>query len=432
MICALPSFPIVETPPSEAWILRLPNEILNHILSFLTGVEPSLLVTYPVNGGYIWTSQELVLRSVCRLFRTVTTELDFWCHASFSFMYLIYPSVAHRNPPTERDLERFYRVLFSDAHLVESLSRRKTDWVFRTVRELDIIKECIPSFTRIARGVHLMFYSSLAKQSLFDIAFAKLAVCLGVTKLSTNFACVVNLSIVAASFPLLEEIHLHRADYIGSLRSLNSLRKLHLDSTWRTESTILWLPVNCTETMTELELVYQPDREQPVFDFTTLETYTNLKSLSIKPLCESVCDYIINSRVHLDVFSTDIRENLVSINKFRDVLQAESLRNLKEFKLKNSNPYYDEPGLEQYFLTIFEIFTSNLCSVEVIHLNMPLHLQCCKHFAKMRNLKILNWDCIGARLSFGFGRRKPGPQMEKALDAAFGDFEVKPKYTLRI
>jgi hypothetical protein len=438
MTPGVPSFPVVEAPPSKPWILRIPNEILLHILSYLTNPphEPNRFVTYDVEDGEIQeVSQILVLRSVCSLFRTATAELDFWCDPEFTFMDLLYPHGTHSVHRMLDKEEQFLRVIFSDDHLVESLSRRKTDWKFDSVGGLDVVMESIPLFTQNTRAISLEFVygneDESPLESQFDIAFERLAVCSGVTKLNTNLAFNVDLSAAAASFPLLEELDFCQTSmYTGSSRGFTRLRKMGLDS-WHCPPMMgLWLPVNSTETLTELRL-HCGGLDRPVFDTTILEKFTNLKTLSIQPLCKSVCNYIINSPMQLDVFETNLQKRLVPINKFGEMLHAESLRNLKEFELTN---HFEDPrttpGLEQYYLSVFDMFTSILCSVEEVQLSMPLHLRCCQYFARMKNLKILNWDGTWPQ-SFGCSRGKdPKLEVKKALDAAFANFVVKPEFAV--
>jgi hypothetical protein len=435
MTPGVPSLPVVEPPPSKPWILHIPNEILLHILSYLTDPshEPDRFVSYDIDDDEI--SQILVLRSVCSLFRTATAELDFWCDPDFQFTDLLYPHGTHSVFPRmfEKE-ERFLKVLFSDDHLVESLSHRKIEWKFDSVGVLEVVMESIPLFAQNARAISLEFvYDETVTQvdPLFEIAFDKLAVCSGVTKLRTNLAFVINLSTVAASFPLIEEVDFCQTSmYNGSSRGFTRLRKLGLDSWQCPPITSLWLPLNCTETLTELRL-HCGGLDRPVFDTTALERFTNLKILSIRPLCKSVCNYIIKSTMRLDVFDTTLEKRLVPINKFGQMLHAESLRNLKEFELSNHfEAALTTPGLEQYYLSVFDMFTSTLCSVEEVQLSMPLHLRCCQYFARMENLKILNWDGTGPK-SFGCSRGKnPKLEVKKALDATFANFGVKPEFAV--
>jgi hypothetical protein len=113
------------------------------------------------------------------------------------------------------------------------------------------------------------------------------------------------------------------------------------------------------------------------------------------------------------------------------MLRAESLRNLKKIVLSNwHEDNSDRNANERYWSLVIDAFTSMLPSVEEVQLLAPLHLECCRHFARMANLKILNWD--GARHPyFGCGTTKnPKPKIERALVAAFANFMEKPQFTV--
>ena len=206
--------------------------------------------------------------------------------------------------------------------------------------------------------------------------------------------------------------------------------------TWRDDvpNTKPWLPLRSAETLTELSLECS-GVDIPTFDTDSLDTFINLKSLNIGPLCDSVCDYIIRSRMQLDVFETELLRRLVSIDKFVDMLRAECLRNLKEFGLSNfhdRSKTSDTHATEKYWSLVLDAFTSMLPSVEEVQLGVPLHLKCCPYFARMVNLKLLNWDG-SANPCFGCGRtNNPKAKIQKALNAAFANFMEKPQFAVHL
>src|ERR1700685_636952 len=111
---------MISNPAPTPLILSIPNEILHRILTFipdLSSGEP--FIQFQLNGEDYEAPQILVLRSVCRLFRAITAELDFWYDADFSFAGLVSSDI----PDQE---EQFLRVLFTDASPVAALGRRKT------------------------------------------------------------------------------------------------------------------------------------------------------------------------------------------------------------------------------------------------------------------------------------------------------------------
>ena len=97
----------------------------------------------------------LVLRSVCRHFRAVTAELDFWYDADFLFADLVTSSYESSSFMRHYQEKRFLKVLFTDASLVNSLGRRKTDWKFESLEGLMAVMEGVPLFVQNARVIHL-------------------------------------------------------------------------------------------------------------------------------------------------------------------------------------------------------------------------------------------------------------------------------------
>ena len=143
-------------PPSGPLILSVPNEILHHIFSRLYDLsrdEP--FVKYHLNGRKYEVAQMLVLRSVCRHLRAITAELDFWYHADFQFTDLIPPSYEVGSFMPRYPEGRFLKALFGDAHLVNSLAQRKTNWVFQSLEGLMAVLEGVPLFVQNAQAIHL-------------------------------------------------------------------------------------------------------------------------------------------------------------------------------------------------------------------------------------------------------------------------------------
>src|ERR1700685_2977202 len=218
-----------SNPAPTPLILSIPNEILHHILSFLPRLshgEP--FIQFQLNGEDHEAPQMLVLRSVCRLFRAITTELDFWYDAAFSFARLVSSS----GIPDQEG--RFLRVLFTDANLVESLGRRKTDWMFESLEGLMAVMEGVPLFIQNARTINLeimedeMPYPHREPSSI-DIAIDTLAACSHITTLNIRLADTVHLTAIAMSFPSLEKLTCTETTHFrGSLQRLSHLQSLHI------------------------------------------------------------------------------------------------------------------------------------------------------------------------------------------------------------
>jgi F-box-like len=419
-------------------ILDLPNETLHHIFSFLP--DPSHVnsfVCYQENDEEYEVSQILVLRSVCRRFRTLAAELDFWYDIDFAFGELI-PGLDISTHLSWRNLqeERFLKVLFADAGLVNSLGRRKTDWKFQSIGSLKAVMQSVSLFRQNARVIYLEILGEGDNwervPSPLNVAIKNLALCSGITTLNTNLANDIDLDEIANSFPSLETLSLDQnGSCRGSLQRLSRLRKLHVDDCDGNISDLsLYLPLNSAETLTELDLRCS-NVGNPAFDTSSLDAFINLKSLAIGPLCDGICDFIIRSQIQLDVFDATIVRRYLPIEKFVEMLRAQSLRNLKEFELSNWNDEIsDRLAIKQYWFRIFDAFTSLLPSVEEVQLSAPLHLGICPLFARMVNLKLLNWDGTTHPV-FGCRRRDdPKEMVKRALDATFVNFREKPLFAV--
>ena len=439
-----------SSPPSGPFILSIPNEIVHHIFSFLHESPPDdpfvsdqyshdeAFVRYQVNGKDYEVAQVLVPRLVCRHFRAITADLDFWYDADFRFIDLIPPSYEDRESMFgPRYPERqFLKALFSDANLVKSLGQRKTAWRFESLEGLMAVMEGVPLFVQNAREIDLEImdvdeYS--ARPSDFDTAINTIASCSHITKLSTRLAYDLDLTKIAASFPVLETLSCHENNsFHGSLALLDRLRTLRLDYfDDDPPSPRRWLPLRSAETLTELSLECGPDVDTQIFDTTSLERFVNLKTLHIGPLCDSIINFLIRAQIQLDVLETTLIRRHVPINRFVDLLRAESLRNLKELGLSSRHDSTsDRAATEQYWALVFDAFTSMLASVQEVQLDAPLHLKCCRYFARMAHLKILNWDGSASPV-FGCGRtNNPKAKITKALDSAFANFMEKPQFAV--
>jgi hypothetical protein len=137
------NFPNIRPP--APFIIRIPNEILHHILSFLPDLsrgEP--FVQYHSNGKDHEVSQMVVLRSVCRHFRAITAELYFWYDVDFRFSDLTLHSYDTFLFIRHDKEKRFLKVLLTDANLVNSLGQCKKDWNFEILEGLMAVMESVP------------------------------------------------------------------------------------------------------------------------------------------------------------------------------------------------------------------------------------------------------------------------------------------------
>jgi hypothetical protein len=221
-------------------------------------------------------------------------------------------------------------------------------------------------------------------------------------------------------------------EIVGSLQQLGHLRKLHVSAWEEIEPDRSWLPVGSAATLTQLHLECGPDLNMPVFfDIDSLRTFVNLKSLGLRPLTEALCEFLIGSQIQLNTFEIRLNQQYVRIPRFIDLLHAKCFQNLKELDISNFRD--DSENLDatsQYWTLVFDAFTCLLPSVEEVQLDAPLHLKWCAYFARMPNLKILNWDGT-ANPVFGFGRKgNEEAKMVKKLNSTFANCVEKPEFAV--
>jgi len=243
----------------------------------------------------------LILRSVCRHFRAITSHLDFWYDPYFLFRYLI----AYKIDPARE--ERLLNVRLSDKNLVEALGRRKASWSFQSLDGLKAVIREFPLFKQSVQAVHLEFV-------IHNIATAieLLSECPHITTFTTVLASSLNLTDIASSWPLLKELSCSETGHFsGSLENLAHLKVLCIKMWSNTSASNLrtsrpWLPLASAETLTELTLY--PDRQvdPSFFDVRSLSTFHNLVSLTIGPLSLELCTYLVTSQCRLEIFGTQL------------------------------------------------------------------------------------------------------------------------------
>src|SRR5208282_4126382 len=166
-----------SSPPSISFISRMPNEILQSIFSFIPDAQyfDSHDPYYSDEEENHEVAQELILRSVCRRFRIIVNESDFWLPQNFEFASLL------KRRLSNWEEGEFLRTLFKDHHLVKCL-RRKTAWTFGNLNSLFAVIKNIPSFPRRARNIDLAIvdnedYRPSHGSSAVTTAIEKLAIC---------------------------------------------------------------------------------------------------------------------------------------------------------------------------------------------------------------------------------------------------------------
>ena len=201
--------------PARASILTLPNELLQNIFIelILDCEDPAAKVSYDrfLNDGshplhYTFCIlQLLILRRVCRRFRTVVNELYFWYDRTYDF--LIHPdhreydifsrqdSIQFRAEDLKRAKaardhheNRLLKSLSADPSLAQILGLRKS-WTFRSLELLTTAINCVPGFCENVESIVLANLDDADNISCSGLTSAinTLAVCRRLASLSLMF-----------------------------------------------------------------------------------------------------------------------------------------------------------------------------------------------------------------------------------------------------
>ena len=191
-------------------INSFPNEILCEIFSHL---NLSDRVQY-YNRGWRNVAQILVLRSICRRFRDIANQLEFWHQDAFEFRTLMDPGrmpgtksqrESLHSKPFNREFyitayhneeeEFFIRTLLADDNLVPQFARKKS-WTFYGYRSFNTVIECLPTFaTNTTEITFSTFEYDISMESInlpgfkirpsrLSLAIRKLSICPQLTALT--------------------------------------------------------------------------------------------------------------------------------------------------------------------------------------------------------------------------------------------------------
>jgi len=479
--------PNITEPPT---LLTIPYELLREILRIVSQDTPRIVRYTSDNGNQCTMSQMLLLRRVCRSFRFIVPELDFWYEGDFQFLQLFPEFPGSRDWSLsslwrQDEEEHVLNVLFTDGYLVECLGRWKSEWMFASIEELTSVVQCIPLFKENARSIYLQMddyameeqekeylyqqdegqdpwlrfhesrdssYRRTADHSdwnntskFFYTAADLLSECHRITKFTTRSANSIDLTQIATSFPHLETLNCFETNHFhGTLKHLTHLHTLHLDI-WQHDNIGFdgidrpWLPLSSTQTLTNLTLKCTPDISILLFDTDSqsLSLFTNLKSLDIEPLSPQLVALLHNStQMRLEIFKFGVLRHLTPIDVIETLLQSPCLQTVNEFGISNCRDecnaltsYRDIQARRQYWMLVFDAFTSMHPSVEQVRLNVPMNIECCAYFARMTKLRTLSWDGFPYPIP-GIERMEKGENPVKnitqSLEKAFEGFVEKP------
>jgi hypothetical protein len=123
-----------------SWFMQLPNELLREIFSYLI-VSPGF--SHTIKDSY--RRDFFTLRSVCRTFRALVNELDFWWDEEFELVALL--PYDHKLYSAEIELRHgnFLTELLEDRQLIEWLGRRPS-WRFTNMTSFRTVYTLVHSF----------------------------------------------------------------------------------------------------------------------------------------------------------------------------------------------------------------------------------------------------------------------------------------------
>jgi len=181
----------------------------------------------------------------------------------------------------------------------------------------------------------------------------------------------------------------------------------------------------------------------PLWPTSLLDPFENLNSLSVSPLTDIICEFIVRAVIALTDFRTRVvNGSAVTAEKVVDIFSAPSLRNLRCLRFA-VDVCLDEFE-RSWYLRLLETITTNLDSLEELYLAIPLDLSWCDQISRLRKLNMLVWwfpvtACYNSEdILFGADYKRSTADeykqhrklVARAFDAAFEPFASKPHIEL--
>lgn len=378
-------------------ILQFPTEILYKIFDLLTP-----------RGKILMDADDfadiLAVRSTCRAFRVVSNTLKFWYDEHFCISSLVPRSfdssgkfeAFDRNTRTLRLFECFK----ADRILMETMGR-KSAWSFSFLSLLIAASQHVPSFRQSLVSLYYEpcdpdYVSTGPPQLSINIGLELLAFCPNMTTLNiSSEKGDIFLDHIVSCCPSLKKLEFYcNDDYTGTLRGLCNLQELiiwniALDDDISSRQNLL--PVDSAATLTRLELTYIHGPPDNVYHSEQMRAFTNLSAYSILPLCDKICDTLMNTQfAHLRTFvaSAGVQSN-ISVHKILEILASRSLSSLQTLHLM-IEPFCME--FNASYLDIIRTIATRLSStLEELQLTMGINTAWCRHFSSLRKLKKFIW-----------------------------------------
>jgi len=311
---------IINNAPRSPGLLDQPNEVLQMIVRIVS-LNNTFVKFVDQNGEPRQLCQYLVLAQVCRRLRTVVLEADFWQDPDFDFSSLLLPS--WQDSFTVRGIREggLVRALLDNVEFVRSLKRKK-QWIFGKMETLLTVVMSGQWFYENAEAI------CLRQQMDLDAALEALRVCRQVKILDLRPVWEkFDLSLIARSFPNLEELHLLCAEvHEGSIEQLNAIRSLTIEG-YQVKWDVL-TPLRSVSTLTSLNC--QRTASLPAF----LDKFSNLTHLRFGPPTVKMVEQLrrlLNIKLRslaIDFAATEEMEYVIPL------WAAECLTDLKQLRLR--------------------------------------------------------------------------------------------------
>jgi hypothetical protein len=231
-----------ETRYKPCSIADLPNEVLDHILSFVPKDTVVLCNLRELTQRRVpWirfnrhrrkVAQVMVLLQVSRRFRAATLQSKFWLEFGFDFRKLVVaPEPTEWGHEPKHPVNKIIPILFQDDDFIRCLAL-KTEWAFPPGCKEVLLGICkhIPSFAQTARKLWICGYSTigLVLNRLGEVEGSPNPVFCNVTDLGILDIQLSHLTRIAEVFPNIQ--HLFIALFLGTTTtppgSLEALRNL--------------------------------------------------------------------------------------------------------------------------------------------------------------------------------------------------------------
>ena len=441
---------------SLAYIERVPNEILRHIMSFLLTWQTA----FETKHGIVRMPTIMTLRPVSRRFRRMMVETDFWRDDDFDFC----EPFDEIDDPGNLIKTAYITNLFRDEHLTGVL-KHKSEWKFKQLEPFLAALQSFPGLSQAARQINfykfhfgirvvlklLPTFSNLTGLQL-DLRYLVDYPCSTIGE-DENTDCIrrngFDLDLIAQSCPCVEELALKGLrEHVGTLSQLGNLRFLVIEFSYERDIALTSsiLPFKSIPTLTLLKLrAYDHISED--FDLDIINSFVDVTSLELTTFLPEVCHFLTQSTLKLESFTSGISTEYTTtrVAQMVKALTAPCLKSLLRLSI-SFRPEWSFDGDANMVEPIFVAIT-NIETLNRLRLKIGMKVSWCERFAMLTSLNNLhlfplfveleNNDTIknsddpddpirGERML----PRDAKDKIQNALDGVFAGFDCKPRVTV--